>query len=644
MASKAKKTNYYRISLQYIIILLLVYMVFRAWFDKNYIPDFEAYCPIGGMQAYSSFLVNNSLACSMTTLQIAMGFALLAGVILFAKLFCSYICPIGTFTEWLGRLGEKRKLRYTLTGWPDKALRLLKYALMFITFYFTVEASELFCRKYDPFYAIFTGFSGDVNLWYALIAIAVTIFGSFFIRQFWCKYLCPLGAVTNLVAFTGVFAIITALYLILILVFHLGISWIWYLGTVSVAGFILEAFKVNTCLFPLFKITRNENICTNCKICDKACPYALDISTADKVRHIDCHLCGDCVTRCPEKGALSINRRPLRWLPPVAVVVLVTAGILFSSNTQIPTIDLKWGTPEQMENASIYTQHDLKSVKCYGSSMSFANQLKEIKGIVGVQTFVKTYTAKIFFDPSLINIEEIKAAMFNPVKEIIALPGKEVNQLFMLSTGIDHFFDPADAAVLSDIFSKRAGIYGFETQFGEPVKTLIYYDENKIKPNEIKALIETRELEVEANGVKKLRKLNYSVAYMKDSPLTIFRKDFLHELFTPYSKTFNDYEMTDTLALSVYEIPFMESLLPDKKDMVPYLRNHLMADKGLVKFLTEWRDEAPVLKLYYIPGKTTPEALYLSLIKPKLHVVYKSGETEDIDNPFDFPEPGVKVQ
>ena len=56
-----------------------------------------------------------------------------------------------------------------------------------------------------------------------------------------------------------------------------------------------------------------------------------------------------------------------------------------------------------------------------------------------------------------------------------------------------------------------------------------------------------------------LKKPGFSVAWMKDSPLTINRKDFLRDLFSPYNKTFNDYEKADTLSLSVYEIPFSEN-------------------------------------------------------------------------------------
>lgn len=170
--------NYYRITLQWGVLALLAYMLLRPLFDRHYYPDFEAYCPFGGMQSLSSYFSSHSLACSMTTVQIALGLALLLAVILFSKLFCSYICPIGTVTEWLGKLGRKWKMHFTLKGRTDRAFRLLKYVLLFITFYFTISASELFCRKFDPFYASFTGFSGDVVFWYALPALILTLAGS----------------------------------------------------------------------------------------------------------------------------------------------------------------------------------------------------------------------------------------------------------------------------------------------------------------------------------------------------------------------------------------------------------------------------------------------------------------------------------
>ena len=136
---KMKRINYFRLALQWIILALLAYMVIRPFVDTAYTADFEAYCPLGGLQALSGYLVTNNLACSMTSMQITMGIALIVCILIFSKLFCSYICPVGTFTEWLGKLGEKFKMRYTIKGIADRSLRILKYVLLFLTFYFTIK-------------------------------------------------------------------------------------------------------------------------------------------------------------------------------------------------------------------------------------------------------------------------------------------------------------------------------------------------------------------------------------------------------------------------------------------------------------------------------------------------------------------------
>ena len=379
-AKKQSPVNYYRIVLQWGIFALLAYMLVRPFWDKSYAPDFEAYCPFGGMQSLASYLSIHSLACSMTTIQIALGIALIAGVILFSKLFCSYLCPIGTFTEWMGELGRKAKMQLKVNKNIDRFLRLLKYALLFITFYFTVTSSELFCRKFDPFYASFTGFSGDVFFWYAFPALLLTIAGSFFIRQFWCRYLCPLGAVTNIAVYALPAAALTLLWVLLTNVAGLSIPWPWLLGAVCLTGFIFEAFTMKFFVFPTLRITRHEALCTHCRICDKKCPMAIEISTVDTVNHIDCHLCVDCVIKCPEKGALTINKRNMSWLPALATVILTAAAITIATFYELPTISENWGDVNG-KNIQTVQMDGLKSIKCFGSSRSFANHMKEIPGI-----------------------------------------------------------------------------------------------------------------------------------------------------------------------------------------------------------------------------------------------------------------------
>ena len=105
--------------------------------------DPEAYCPMGGLQALATYLVNNSLPCSMTSLQVAMGLVLALAVAVFSKLFCGYICPLGTLQDLLKRLRNHfriKSVKIANGSIADKFLRILKYGLLFLVFYMTVGA------------------------------------------------------------------------------------------------------------------------------------------------------------------------------------------------------------------------------------------------------------------------------------------------------------------------------------------------------------------------------------------------------------------------------------------------------------------------------------------------------------------------
>ncbi len=631
-----KRVNYYRLAIQYTITALLGYMLIRWIFDSGYTPDFETYCPIGGMQSLSSYLAINSLACSMSSMQIIMGIMLGVGVLLISKLFCSYICPIGIFTEWLGRLGSRFKVRYTITGVADSVLRSLKYILLFITFYFTVSSSELFCRQFDPYYAVMTGFSKDVNVYYALITIAITVFGSFFIRQFWCKYLCPLGAAANIFAFAPVFIAILLIYWLLVSVAGIQLHWFWLLGAVCLAGLILEVCRRQGMYFPLLRINRNPEICTNCKICDKVCPYALPVSTSESVRHIDCHMCVDCVVKCPEKGALTINRRRWTWLPASILLVLIIAGMLIAARWELPTINVRWGSAEQFETATIYEQEGLKDIKCFGSASSFATQMQKVEGVIGVQAFAKRYAVKIWYDPAVIDPHAIREAIFAPVNWMLAEPSPDMGQIAAAELGIDKFFDSQDAFLLSELLVTEPGVFGMETSFGEPVHTLVYYDPQLLDLTRIKAMIEAPSVTYGEGEEATTQKTEFKVAYTGPQIRFMSAVDYLKKAFKPYSVRFNESEKYNSAQTATMEMPVAEAMRGELQRWFPFLMSHVSNDDGVIGFLAEWTSEVPFVRLTYVPSLTTPEKIKSLVLAPKLSVHYPDGSVREFDNPFTF--------
>ena len=193
---------------QWVLVIVLTFFWVRTIFFKDAYFDFEACCPFGGLQALTTLIANGSLSCNMDALQIAMGILLAISVIFISKLFCGHVCPIGTLSEGFSNLGKRLKLpKYEIGGIGDILLRSLKYILLFITFYFTLQSNDLFCKKFDPFFATVTLFGEDVTAWMATLSIALVVAGAIFLRQFWCRYLCPLGAIYNAFRYFLVFAV-----------------------------------------------------------------------------------------------------------------------------------------------------------------------------------------------------------------------------------------------------------------------------------------------------------------------------------------------------------------------------------------------------------------------------------------------------
>ena len=642
MANSKKIKNVLRKILQWGTLGLLAYMVVRWWVDPNYLPDFEAYCPFGGLQALNSFFVNNSLACTMTEMQIFMGVVLFVGVLLFSKLFCSYICPIGTFTEWMARIGEKFKVLITLKGLPDKLLRGLKYALLFVTFYFTTANSELFCKEYDPFYAIFTGFGNDVYLWYALAAILLTVVGSIFIRQFWCKYLCPLGAISNIFSNGVMFAGVLAIFFLLRW-FGLEISWLWPAAAISIFGFVLESWRLEGWIFPAYKITRNDNTCTNCAICDLACPMGLDIATVDTVKHIDCHLCGDCLDVCPVEDTLQINKKNMRWMPATATVLLIAIAMFLASTIELPTINMKWGNERQLETAAVFSRSGLKSVKCYGSSMSFASKMRRLKGVLGVETFVQSHTVKVLYDSSKLKSASIQKAIFSPSRTILRKPVKGIASLAVLKMGIDNLFDSYDNFYFSRILAQTGGVYGFSTTFGEPVPATIYFDAQKTNPAEIKAAIESKELTYSSRGKETTVAVNFEAHILSDSLKQISPREFTVKMFAPFNQAFNGYRKYKADEIGVYELPMPQAANPKLRRSFSYLVSHISTDDNVLRFQTVYKD-APYARISFVKGRIRPDSIYAALQKPMLTVHYRNGKTGQVKNPFKFPQKGNVIR
>ncbi|MDZ7290005.1 MAG: 4Fe-4S binding protein [candidate division KSB1 bacterium] len=226
--------------------------------------------------------------------------AVLATGLLLKRSFCSWLCPIGTLSESLWRLGGKLfGSNYRVNRWLDYPLRALKYLLLlfFVWAIWQMDVPALTAFIYSPYNKV-----ADVKMYlffaqlskFALWTIFILMLLSLPIKNFWCRYLCPYG---------GLLAIL---------------SW----------------------LSPL-KITRNQSTCIDCELCTKACPANIVVHKAKRVWSDECTACLACVQACPVRETLDVRTGIMNKKIPHSVFASLVVG-LFVAITGLAMLMGKW--------------------------------------------------------------------------------------------------------------------------------------------------------------------------------------------------------------------------------------------------------------------------------------------------------------
>ncbi len=262
----------------------------------------EGWLPIAGMMNFKYWMVTGHVpTMHPAAMFLLLTFASMA--FLFRKTFCSWLCPVGTLSEYLWRAGKKIfGQNFRLWRWVDIPLRGLKYLLLG---FFVWAVSSMSATSIAAFMRSDYGLIADVkmlNFFRTLgetgaIVIGILVVASLFIQNFWCRYLCPYGALLGLTSF----------------------------------------------LSPL-RIRRNPEACIDCAKCAKACPSALPVDKLITIKSAECTGCLECVAVCPAQDALhmsvpalqkaKLQRRELPTWAMAAGVAALFLGIVGFAKTE----------------------------------------------------------------------------------------------------------------------------------------------------------------------------------------------------------------------------------------------------------------------------------------------------------------------
>lgn len=223
----------------------------------------HAICPFGGVATIYEFVTTGAFIQKIHTSSFILMILGLVAAVLFGAVFCGYICPFGTFQEWIGKLGRKLfpgRYNRMVPARVDRVLRYLRYVVLALVLYQTAVSAKLVFQSVDPYYALFNFFTGEVAV-SAYMMLGAIILLSLFIERPWCKYLCPYGALLGL----------------------------------------FNSIRI-------FQIKRDESTCTGCKKCDGVCPMNIEISAKRVIRDHQCIGCHKCLSdvSCPIKDTVVI--------------------------------------------------------------------------------------------------------------------------------------------------------------------------------------------------------------------------------------------------------------------------------------------------------------------------------------------------
>lgn len=274
-----------------ILFIGIQFIQYVAWLDSGGLgdaprrpPGATGFLPIASIMSLS-FLFQTGEVHSVHPAGLFLFIAFVIMSFIAGKSFCSWVCPFGLLSELLEKVHRRLFKRVlSLPRWLDYPLRSLKYLLLgfFLLAIIPMGAIELGHYLNSPYHAVadikMYRFFAQITPFAAYVTLGLILF-SLVIPYFWCRYLCPYGA---LMGFIG--------------------------------------------LFSPNKIKRNADSCIDCGKCTKVCPARILVDKVNTVRSDECTSCYQCVDTCPVKDTLEVTNFPTKRTIPTRLLGITIAA------------------------------------------------------------------------------------------------------------------------------------------------------------------------------------------------------------------------------------------------------------------------------------------------------------------------------
>jgi len=280
------------------------------------------------IQIYSSTkalvmaLLAGSFSLQANGFDLAVILAVYPLTVLFGRFFCGWVCAMGSLGDLLTAIRNGLKIKeHQIEESTDSKLKLVKYILLLFSILFIwvlqIAAIPQGLNPLDAFGVLVSLENLDLLFTTFLIATVLLIgilVASFFVPRFFCRYLCPTGAILSLLS-----------------------------------------------LPRMLTIKKPRENCRNCSLCTQNCPMSIPLYKTDKSRSGECIECGQCVTGCPMKNCnmqflgMELNSKTLGAVAATSIIGLNYLGTITVSAMDFDSAQAATATDEAAAQPSTGT-------------------------------------------------------------------------------------------------------------------------------------------------------------------------------------------------------------------------------------------------------------------------------------------------
>lgn len=217
---------------------------------------------------------------------------LLVFTICFGRFFCGFACAFGTYGDFVYFLSasvrkRQKKKPFHVFNRISGFLRYLKYIVLVLILILVIQGNDTVVAMHSPFgtFSRLHALKSPESMVGLVLFILITT-GMALESRFFCRFLCPMGAVFSLMP-----------------------------------------------VLPVSVIKRDKDACIpNCRACKMVCPASLELPYTDEGdNHLsgECFACGKCVERCPKQNAGSASGKSGRLIMQIVKAAVLIGIFVF---------------------------------------------------------------------------------------------------------------------------------------------------------------------------------------------------------------------------------------------------------------------------------------------------------------------------